>query len=821
MFRSDRSTPGTRAKRATRREPPVRGRGLICALLLAVGTCWLLAGQPAAAKVEPEASRAHYEAAAAYAGRGELRAAVIELKNALQRDPQNAEARLLLGDVYARMGDGAAAEKELRAAERLGIERPRLVVPLGRALAQQGRFEQLLEELPAEGHGPALDLEVLLLRAEAQAGLGQWDAARASYDTAAGKAPGDARIPFGRGRIALAQGDLAVAEAEATAALAQDAGMPEALLLQAEARRLRGDPEGAIVPFEAILAKPGVSPGIAVRARLGLAGALLALNRDAEAQREISGVLDIAPQLPLAAYLQALIQVRGQDYAAARKALEAAAPALEGFPPAQFLFGAVYYQAEELETARSWLARHLRAVPQNLQARKLLAATLLRLKAVDEALKVLEPAVQQAPDDPQVLLLLGNAYLGSGRMAEASAMLGRAAELAPQDPRVLSQLAVTQLATGERDEALATLNATFDLGADASAIGYALAFSHLQAGAFEDALKVAQDLSRRFPQSAIAANLEGGAYAALGDLDKARTSFERGLAIEPDFNEARANLAALKARSGDTAGAEAEYQEILSREADNPAALLGMAELANHRGDASATRQWLESAVKANPDNLKASLALGEHLTQQGDLAGAIQLLQDFTTRQPRNPQALLALGRAQSRAGAFPEAVRSYRRLSEVTDGSAGSRLLLAEAQLAAGELDAATASYEGLKEVAADNPVVWNNLAWLYQQAGDARAVAHGEKALELAPSQPAIMDTLGWILLDTGQVERALDLLKQAHEAAPAADDIAYHYAAALHRTGDNAAARALLEATLQSGRPFAARAEAAALLEKLGS
>ena len=55
--------------------------------------------------------------------KGDIKAAGIELKNALQKDPGNAEARLLLGELYLKLGNGLAAEKEFRRAQELGTIR--------------------------------------------------------------------------------------------------------------------------------------------------------------------------------------------------------------------------------------------------------------------------------------------------------------------------------------------------------------------------------------------------------------------------------------------------------------------------------------------------------------------------------------------------------------------------------------------------------------------------------------------------------------------------------------------------------------------------
>src|SRR6185369_11220551 len=79
---------------------------------------------------------------------GNFGAAMIQLKNALQRNPQDAEARYLLGTIYNETLQGAAAESELRRANELGlIEGGRVVAQLGRALLSQGSYQKILDEI--------------------------------------------------------------------------------------------------------------------------------------------------------------------------------------------------------------------------------------------------------------------------------------------------------------------------------------------------------------------------------------------------------------------------------------------------------------------------------------------------------------------------------------------------------------------------------------------------------------------------------------------------------------------------------------------------
>jgi tetratricopeptide (TPR) repeat protein len=127
-------------------------------------------------------------------------------------------------------------------------------------------------------------------------------------------------------------------------------------------------------------------------------------------------------------------------------------------------------------------------------------------------------------------------------------------------------------------------------------------------------------------------------------------------------------------------------------------------------------------------------------------------------------------------------------------------------------GQQDAAIARYEAVAAVNPEHAATLNNLAWLYSQRGDERAVDYAERAYAVEPNNPAIADTLGWLYVQRRDATKGLPLLAAAAEAMADQAEVQYHWGVALAETGDNVKALAAFDAALASTTAFPGRDDA---------
>ena len=125
----------------------------------------------------------------------------------------------------------------------------------------------------------------------------------------------------------------------------------------------------------------------------------------------------------------------------------------------------------------------------------------------------------------------------------------------------------------------------------------------------------------------------------------------------------------------------------------------------------------------------------------------------------------------------------------------------------------------YKDILKKQPDNFQTLNNLAWVLGELKDPAALGYAEKAYATAPTNPGVLDTYGWLLLNSGDVKRGVELLMQAAVRAPRDIDIRVHLAKALIKTGDKAGARKELEAAGKLGGNASLKAEIEETLRSL--
>jgi Tfp pilus assembly protein PilF len=147
-------------------------------------------------------------------------------------------------------------------------------------------------------------------------------------------------------------------------------------------------------------------------------------------------------------------------------------------------------------------------------------------------------------------------------------------------------------------------------------------------------------------------------------------------------------------------------------------------------------------------------------------------------------------------------------------------TRLLLAQYYLGHAQNAKAAEQYELVLKKYPSNIDALNNLAWVYNEQHNPKALPMAERAYKLSKGSPNVADTYAWALLNNGQPKAALPILEGAAKAAPKVPAIHYHLAVAQQRTGDHAAARSTLEALQKSGADYPDKPAAEKLYKELG-
>ena len=658
------------------------------------------------------------------AGRHE--AAIIHLKNVVQKAPEHAEARYRLGMAYLDTGEYASAEKELRRAQDLRYDPGQIAVPLGRALIGNGEFQKAYDQIrPPAGADSKVEAAVLSLRGLAAVALRRNSEARELFEQALAKQPGLPEALLGQARLAVGERNLELAADLIERAVASAPGNVDALLMRGDLNRALGKGDPAADYRKVVELKPANVP-----ARLNLISLELAANNLDAAEKLLREARKLAPRSPLVKYVEALLEFRRKNYPAAREAILQVVKVAPNHQPAVVLAGAIEYALGSHVQAQTYLTRAVERAPGNLYARRLLVSSLAKSGQTQRALEALGPGLKQAPEDPIMLGMAGELAMQGNDFAKAREYFEKAAKLDPKSAGARTGLAVSRLAAGDADSGLADLEAATHLESDKHHADVLLIATHLQQSRFDQALKASQSLEKKQPKNPLTYNLKAAAYLGKKDVKSARRELERALELSPTYLPAALNLAQLDLQDKNPRAARQRFETILEKEPHNSQALLSLAGMGSRLGASSKEQlQWLEQAVRVSPGAAQPRLMLARFHLQAGDPKKALEVAQQAAVASPDNPEVLETLGSIQLAAGEKHQALTTYTRLVALQPKSQVALYRLATAQFANADAVSATGSLRKALALKPDFAEAQAFLADLETRAGrhaDALAIA-----------------------------------------------------------------------------------------------
>lgn len=672
--------------------------------------------------------------------RGDYPTAVIELKNALESDPDNVPAHILLAEVSLHMGDAQGADKELRRARETGAGAADLAELTVRTRLALGQARELLAQIGT----PELPLDEPLrsiYRGQCLLALGQSDAAAEAFQSAAAGGTKDPRAAIGLARARALQGRSDESVKLLDAVLEKEPANAQALLTRGQILAAQGRFTDALVTLRAALVVRGQLTAIEQAALLAALGeASLAAGDVNAARQHVQALVELTPNAPISLLLSARIAMAQQDYATATAALQRVVVARPDFAAARFLLGASLVAQGNLNQAESQLERAVQAAPDNLEGRKLLAQVRLRMGQPDAVVSLLTPL--QSDADPDVNTLLGLAQMQLGDASHAVSSIERGAASQPNDRNRQLGLAATYVQAGLFPKAIALLRGLAHVDGDARRESMLItAVAGSQGVPAADAEMNA--LLAQYPRDVALLNAAASMLAKRNEHERARALVGRALAVKADDPATLMNAARIEFAAGDISSAKARLQGLVAARPDDATARMGLAELAMRSNDLRGAAAAIEPLRAHDATAIEPRLALARIYLMDRRTADAATVIRELDGLSNGNAVVVNAIGSLYLASGRYDEAVTSFNRAIKLDGSNVQYWFNQARAQLALDRREAARESLEHALQIRPDSAGVVAALAMLDVREGRAAAGAARIAALrKVHPNDPALL-------------------------------------------------------------------------------
>ena len=522
-----------------------------------------------------------------------------ELERALNSNPGDIRAMLLLGAVNMAQGNFAQAELGLSRAVALAPDNLAAHKLLAQTQLRLSRPEAAVETLAPLLAQSEIDAQVSVFASQAM--LRSGDVARAigllEKTLAAEPENADVAINLVAAYLSTGRNDDAISLLESMPADEEDFRR-EIMLAVAYSAEQRSDEAEAQI--EGILAEHGDRVDIR-----NLAGQYYLGHGELDIARgHYATALELDPGNTATRLRLARLELRAGDRVAARQVLE---PILDIDPenlPALIMLADMAARDNEMNDAVGLLLRAIAAEPLASQPQSMLARAYIRLGNGPRAEQAAQEAVKLAPESSRALTSAGETMLDLGKFREALGFYRRAVEILPLSATAYYNLSRAQMALGDRADSRVSLEKSIELDPDMLSSHMVLAVMEMRDGYPEKALEITDELREKHAQNPAVYALEGDVLMALERMDEAFSAYQHAYSLRP---VSRVTIRAYQAGTqAGRADAHALMESWLTDNPDDGAVMTVLAQYQQRQGDADSAMRGYERAVEINENNFMA-----------------------------------------------------------------------------------------------------------------------------------------------------------------------------------------------------------------------
>nr|WP_274532709.1 XrtA/PEP-CTERM system TPR-repeat protein PrsT [Desulfocurvibacter africanus] len=589
--------------------------------------------------------------------------AVVLLKNYLEENPEDIEARSLLIQTYKKLGKWVQVRNEANTLLSREPNNPDHLLVLAEAMLRTNDVNGALETARA-ARAAAKDkdstVSALALVAEAAMAVNDPGQAEAVFRELQSIDPDSAAAHLGLAHIFLQRDDNGGARTEVDAILAASPDNEGGLLLKAELHRREGDREGMLKAYHRLAE---MAPGNArMQYRLGLL--LLDMGKTGEAKEHTEALSKSHPEYPESDLLLGIIAYGEGNYKESQTALERSL-SKEARIDTFFHLARTAIKLGYLEIAVSHLNRVLDHDPDFMPARLLLTETLLRQQRFDAALAMAERISQDEPGSAQARMALGAVLVASGRENDGLAMYDQASTMGTGYAEAYVRKGVIHANHGRTEAALESLQAALKVDPANMSARTLLYGYHLRKKEYDKAEAILRPALNGSSSDALIFTYLGNVEVLRRNFDSALFNLDKALNATPCFPQAHMSKAKIYLLRRDREHAKAEYRMLLAQDPRHAEAAIALSSLLRLEGKKQEAGLVIKEAGKSQ--ETRDLLLLARHLQTHHDTVAALAMADRALVQDARSLDALALKGDILLEEGKHEQAFGVYDSLQAI----------------------------------------------------------------------------------------------------------------------------------------------------------